>query len=84
MALRLLPLLLPLLGPASAAATPATMRAVRAAAPGCSAPDFGCVGLITAPTPTPKRGEVLIKVSGSSCGVTDVVEAGPHPWFPLG
>jgi NADPH:quinone reductase-like Zn-dependent oxidoreductase len=27
---------------------------------------------------------VLIRVNSSSCGVTDVVEAGPRPWFPLG
>lgn len=27
---------------------------------------------------------MLIRVNGSSCGVTDTVEAGPHPWFPLG
>lgn len=63
---------------------PPIMRAVHSAAPGCSAPDFGCVGVILVPTPTPEAGEVLIRVNGSSCGVTDVVEASPHPWFPLG
>ena len=63
---------------------PATMRAVQAAAPGCVAPDFSCVGVVTVPTPKAKVGEVLIRANGSSCGVTDVVEAGLHPWFPLG
>ena len=28
--------------------------------------------------------QVLIRVNGSSCGVTDMVEAGTRPWFPLG
>ena len=69
---------------ASRAALPATMRAVQSAAPGCGAPDFGCVGVVTVATPVPQPAEVLIRVTGSSCGVTDVVEAGPHPWLPLG
>jgi NADPH:quinone reductase-like Zn-dependent oxidoreductase len=60
------------------------MRAVRSAAPGCGAPDFGCVHVATVPVPIPQAGEVLLRVNASSCGVTDMVEAGPHPWFPLG
>lgn len=68
-----------------AAALPATMRAVRSAAPGCGAPDFGCVHVVASvPTPVPLAGEVLLRVNGSSCGVTDVHEAGQHPWSPLG
>ena len=62
MLVRLLSLLMaaaPSASPRSAPAPPATMRLVKTAAGGCSAP-FGCVSVVFAPTPEPAAGQVWV------------------------
>jgi len=58
------------------AALPVTMRSVRTTG-ACGEP-FSCVQLKTVPTPTPRHGEVLIRVNATSVNPSDVdrVEGG--------
>jgi len=72
----LLLLLLQLHVLAAAYALPKTMKAVRAATK-CNKP-FSCVKLATVPVPTPRAGQVLIRLNGSSVNPSDVdtVEVG--------